>query len=116
MKRAAEKLSGYVTADYLASKPHLAAYLEAAIEEGGDDPAPLAAALGTVARTAGMARLARDTGLTREGLYKALAADGNPSLGTVLKVMRALGLVLTLRPAERAEQRRSAATRRATSV
>jgi probable addiction module antidote protein len=65
------------------------------MEEAGDDPAFIAAALGDVARARGMAQLARKTGLTREGLYKALAPDGNPSLGTVLKVMKALGLKLT---------------------
>jgi probable addiction module antidote protein len=65
------------------------------MDEAGDDPAFIAAALGDIARARGMARLARETGLTREGLYKSLAADGNPSLGTILKVMRALGLKLT---------------------
>ncbi|HYL01985.1 MAG TPA: addiction module antidote protein [Steroidobacteraceae bacterium] len=105
MKRAPEKFSRYHTADYLASKPHMAAYLQAVTEEGGDDPACLAAALGTIARTYGMVRLARETGLTREGLYKALSADGNPSLGTVLKVMRAFGLELTLRPVRPSGQR-----------
>lgn len=112
MKRVAEKFSGYLTEDYLASKPHMAAYLEAVIHEGGDDPACLAGALGTIARMHGMVRLARDTGLTREGLYKALSADGNPSLGTVLRVMRALGIEVALRPAGHAERRRSPAGRR----
>jgi len=65
------------------------------MDEAGDDPAFIAAALGDIARARGMARLAKETGLTREGLYKSLAADGNPSLGTILKVMRALGLKLT---------------------
>ncbi len=65
------------------------------MEEAGDDPAFIAAALGTIARAHGMMRLAKKTGLTREGLYKALSADGNPSLGTVLKVLKALGLKLT---------------------
>lgn len=65
------------------------------MEEAGDDPAFIAAALGDVARARGMAQLARKTGITREGLYEALAPDGNPSLGTALKVMTALGLKLT---------------------
>ena len=65
------------------------------MDEGGDDPALIAAALGDIARARGMSQLARATGLTREGLYKSLAADGNPSLGTILKVMKALGLKLT---------------------
>jgi probable addiction module antidote protein len=67
---------------------------EAVMEEAGDDPALIAAALGTVARAHGMQQLAKDTGLTREGLYKALSPEGNPNLGTVMKVMRALGLRL----------------------
>jgi probable addiction module antidote protein len=65
------------------------------MDEAGDDPAFIAQALGTIARARGMSRLARKTGLTREGLYKALSKDSNPSFGTVLKVMRALGLKFT---------------------
>ncbi len=68
------------------------AYLEACLEEAPDDATLLAAALGDIARARGMVQLAKDTGLTREGLYKALSKDGNPSLDTVLKVMHALGL------------------------
>lgn len=71
------------------------AYLEACMEEAGDDPAFIALALGNIARAYGMVQLAKQTGLTREGLYKALSAGGNPSLGTVLKVMKALGMKLT---------------------
>lgn len=89
-----ELFSRYDTADYLKSDADMVAYLQACMEEAGEDPAFIAAALGTVARARGMAQLAKDTGLTREGLYKALSADGNPSLGTVLKVMKALGLKL----------------------
>jgi probable addiction module antidote protein len=87
-----EKFSRYDTADYLKSEEDMVAYLEACLEEAPDDPALIAAALGDIARARGMVRLAKDTGLTREGLYKALSKDGNPSLGTVLKVMKALGL------------------------
>jgi len=65
------------------------------LEEAGDDAAFIAHALGNVARARGMGQLAKDTGLTREGLYKALNKDGNPSFATVLKVMKALGLNLT---------------------
>jgi probable addiction module antidote protein len=92
--KARETFSRYDTADYLKTEDDVAAYLEAVMEEAGDDAAFVAQALGTVARARGMVKLARDTGLTREGLYKALSADGNPSFGTVLKVMRALGLKL----------------------
>ena len=94
-KTAREIYTRWDSADYLKSEADMAAYLEACLEEAPDDPAFLAEALGTIARAHGMAKLARDTGLTREGLYKALSKDGNPSLGTVLKVMRALGLKLT---------------------
>ena len=73
----------------------MVAYLQACLEEAPDDAALLAAALGDIARARGMMGLAKETGLTREGLYKALSMEGNPSLGTVLKVLKALGLKLT---------------------
>ncbi len=94
-----EVFSRYDTVDYLKSEKDMIAYLEACMEEGGDDPALMAAALGDIARARGMGQLAKDTGLTREGLYKALTKDSNPSFGTVLKVMKALGLKLTPRKA-----------------
>ena len=62
------------------------------------DPALIAAALGDIARARNMSQLARDTGMTREGLYKALSGEGNPSFATVTKVARALGFKLTLAP------------------
>ncbi len=77
---------------YLDSDEAIAAYLDAVLEE--DDSAFLAAALGDVARAKGMTQIARETGLGRESLYKALSESGNPEFGTVLKVMRALGLKL----------------------
>jgi len=89
------KFSRYDVTEYLKSKEELAAYLDACMEEAGDDAAYIAAALGDVARARGMAQLAKDTGISREGLYKALSPDGNPSLATVLKVVKALGLKLT---------------------
>jgi len=79
-------------ASYLENNEDIAAYLDAALDE--DDPALLAAALGDVARAKGMTEIARETGLGRESLYKALSADGNPEFGTVQKVVRALGLKL----------------------
>jgi probable addiction module antidote protein len=79
-------------ADYLKSDEDMAAYLEAALEEG--DAALFAAALGDIARAKGMSEVARKTGLGRESLYKALSADGNPEFATVLKVVRSLGLEL----------------------
>lgn len=78
--------------DHLGSEKDMALYLGACLEES--DPALVAAALGDIARARGMAQLARDTGLTREGLYKALSADGNPSFATIMKVMNALGFKL----------------------
>jgi probable addiction module antidote protein len=93
-KRKPETFSRYDSADYLKTEDDIAAYLEAVMEEAGDDAAFVAQALGNIARARGMVQLAKDTGLTREGLYKALSADGNPSFGTVLKVMKALGLRL----------------------
>ena len=79
----------------------MVAYLEACLEEAPDDAALLAKALGDIARARGMVQLAKDTGLTREGLYKALSKDGNPRLDTVLKVMRALGLRFTAQAVSR---------------
>lgn len=68
----------------------MAAYLNAALDDG--DTAVLAAALGDIARAKGMTQLARETGITRDGLYKALSPTGNPSFETVQKVIRALGM------------------------
>ncbi len=83
-------------ANYLNSDEDIAEYLLQALEDG--DAVLLAAALGDVARARNMAQLARDTGLTREGLYKALSGEGNPSLSTVMKVMKAMGLKLSVQP------------------
>ena len=93
-----ETFSRYDSADYLKSECDIRLYLEAVMDEGGDDPAFIAHALGVVARARNMSQLARDTGLTREGLYKALSSDGNPSFATVMKVARALGLRLSFAP------------------
>lgn len=86
---AKSKFSHYETADYLKSEEDMAAYLDACIKEG--DTSLVAAALGDIARARNMSQLARDTGLTREGLYKALSPEGNPSFDTILKVAKALG-------------------------
>ncbi|MNH32186.1 hypothetical protein D3C79_926100 [compost metagenome] len=86
------KLTKWDSVDHLKTEEDMAFYLEACLEES--DPALFAAALGDIARARGMAQLARDTGLTREGLYKALSAEGNPSLATIMKVMAALGVRL----------------------
>lgn len=87
-------------AEHLGTEEDMAAYLEAALEEG--DPALIAAALGDIARAKGMTQVARETGLGRESLYKALSPEGNPELATVLKVVRALGLRLHAAAAHKA--------------
>jgi probable addiction module antidote protein len=84
--------------DALRTPEDCAAFIEAAVEESADDPAFIALVLGEVARARGMTQTARDAGMTREGLYKALSAQGNPSFATVLKVLGALGLKLHVTP------------------
>ena len=88
----------YDTADYLKTEEEMALYLDACFEEAGDDPAFIAAALGDIARARGMTQLAKDTGLGRESLYKALSGEGNPSFATILKVTAALGIQLHAQP------------------
>ena len=83
--------------DHLKTPEDMAAYLEAALEEG--DGAVIAMALGTIARAKGMTKVAREAGLGRESLYKSLSAEGNPEFATVLKVIDALGLRLHASPA-----------------
>lgn len=79
-------------AEHLETKEDIVAYLEVALE--GADPALVVAALGNIARSRGMTNIARETGLGRESLYKALSTEGNPEFATVLKVLKALGLRL----------------------
>ena len=84
-------------AEHLKTEEDMAAYLEAALEEG--DSALIAAALGDIARAKGMTQVAREAGLGRESLYKALSSSGNPEFSTILKVVQALGLQLHASPA-----------------
>ena len=91
---AAGTLSPYDVAEHLRTPEEMAAYLDAWLEEAPEDIAGIARALGDIARAKGMTQVARDAGLSRESLYRALSADGNPSLATVLKVIKALGLQL----------------------
>ena len=86
------KLSKWDSAEHLKTDEDMAAYLEACLEEAGDDAAFIAKALGNIARAKGMTQLSKDTGLGRESLYKALSGEGNPSFATILKVTHALGL------------------------
>ncbi|CDW96112.1 MULTISPECIES: addiction module antidote protein [unclassified Thiomonas] len=90
----AEKFTRYDTADYLKSDEDMVAYLDACIEDDPGDGSLIRVALGTIARARGMSQLARDTGISREGLYQALSAEGNPEFSTVMKVIRALKLRL----------------------
>lgn len=94
MSKATDQFSRYDSADYLLDIEAAAAYLEAALEEAGDDPAFVAHALGVIARSGNISELARRVGMSREGLYKALSAEGNPSFATIMKVAKALGLRL----------------------
>jgi len=88
----------YDSAELLDSDEAIAGYLEEAMKIAMEDSDPsfLTVALGTVARARGMSQIAKDAGLSRESLYKALGTEGNPEFGTVLKVMQALGLRLSV--------------------
>ena len=88
--------SHYDTAEHLQNEEEIAAYLEAVMEE--NDPSLLAAALGDIARARNMSQLAKEVGMSREGLYKALSGEGNPAFSTINKVANALGLQLTIKP------------------
>jgi probable addiction module antidote protein len=88
------KTERYDVAAQLRTPEEMAAYLDAWLSEAPDDAAGIARALGDIARARGMSQVARDAGLSRESLYKALGENGNPSFATVLKVARALGVRL----------------------
>lgn len=87
------KTTAWDPAEHLKTKEDVAAYLDAAMEDG--NPQLVTAALGDIARVRGMAQIARKAGMGRESLYKALSPGGNPEFATVMKVMRALGLRLS---------------------
>jgi probable addiction module antidote protein len=84
----------YDVAEHLRTPEEMAAYLEACLEQADDDAAFIAKALGDIARAKGMSEVARDAGLSRESLYKALSGERSPSFDTILKVVHALGLKL----------------------
>ena len=86
------KLRKWDSAEHLKTDEDMAAYLEACLQEAGDDAAFIAKALGNIVRAKGMTQLSKDTGLGRESLYKALSGEGNSSFATILKVTHALGL------------------------
>jgi probable addiction module antidote protein len=88
------KTSTWDVAEHLRTPEEMAAYLDAWLTEAPEDVAGIARALGDIARAKGMSLVAKEAGLSRESLYRALSEDGNPSLATVLKVARALGVRL----------------------
>ena len=100
----AEKFSRYDSADYLETEEDIAAYLEACQEEGGDDPAFLLHAVSVVARARNKSQMAREAGMSREGLYKALSGEGNPSFANVVRIAKATGLRLRLEPDPKAAE------------
>jgi probable addiction module antidote protein len=89
-----EQLTRFDTVDYLKTPEEMAAYLDACFEEDPGDGSLIRAALNDIARAQGMTQIARETGLGRESLYKALGSKGNPEFTTIIKVMKALGLKL----------------------
>lgn len=91
------KISTWDASEYLETEEDIAAYLNAALEDG--DPALLQAALGDVAKARGMTAIAREAGVGRESLYKSLSENGNPSWQTVTKVLAALGLKIEIKAA-----------------
>ncbi len=88
----------YDVVEHLRTPEETAAYLDACLDEAGGDAAFIAKALGDIARAKGMSQVARDAGLSRESLYKALSGERSPAFETILKVMRALGLKLHAEP------------------
>ncbi len=84
----------YDVAEQLRTPEEMAAYLDAWLTEAPDDVAGIARALGDIARAKGMTQVAKEAGLSRESLYKALSENGNPSFATILKVTKALGMRL----------------------
>lgn len=106
MRKAVKRGSGkvktfpYDVAEQLRTPEEMAAYLDAWLTEAPEDAAGIARALGDIARAKGMSQVARDAGLSRESLYKALSASGNPSFATVLKVAKALGVRLHAEPVD----------------
>lgn len=92
------KTSPYDVAEHLRTPEEMAAYLDAWLEDAPDDVSGIARALGDIARAKGMSQVAKEAGLSRESLYRALSEGGNPSFATVLKVARALGVRLHAQP------------------
>lgn len=95
-----EKFTRFDPVDHLQSEEDMAMYLDACLEEDPGDGSVVRAALNDIARAQGMTQLARETGISREGLYKALSPSGNPEFATVLKIIKALKIKLHATPGE----------------
>jgi len=93
------EVTTYDVAEHLRSPEEMAAYLEAVLEDANGDATFIAKALGDIARAKGMTQIAKESGLSRESLYKALSGERVPSFDTILKVIQALGLTLHASPA-----------------
>jgi len=106
------ELRPYDSAEFLKSDDEVATYLDEAFRDG--DPSMIAHALGVAARARGMSQLARQTGLKREGLYRSLSANGNPELGTFVRVMKEMGMQIRVEPASRTHATRK--RRKATQI
>jgi probable addiction module antidote protein len=96
------KTTKWDATEHLKSDAAIAAYLEAAFEDG--DPRVVAHALGNVAKAKGITKIATETGLTRAGLYKALAADGDPRLTTLMGTLKSVGMTISVRPRRTAKK------------
>lgn len=99
-----ENFAPFDPAEHLETEEAIAAFLDGVMEDGGDDPAYVAQALGVVARARNLSQLARDVGMSRQGLVKSLSGEGNPSFATVVKVAQALGLRVAFEPAKAASE------------
>ncbi len=98
------KTTRWDVTEYLKDEAAIAAYLDAVFEDG--DPGLIAAAIGDVAKARGMTQIARESGLSRESLYRALSQDGNPELSTLTKVIRAIGMRIAIEPTAKLSTRR----------
>lgn len=107
-----EKFTRFDASEYLKTEEDMALYLDAVIEESNGDPRMIAVALGDIAKARGMTQVAKETGLARENLYKALSGDGNPEFATVMKVITALGIKLHAAPAVAQSKPRKAPRRK----
>jgi probable addiction module antidote protein len=88
------KTTRYDVAEHLRTTAEMAAYLESVLEESNGDASMVAKAIGDIARAKGMSQVAKDSGLSRESLYKALSGERSPGIDTILKVINALGIKL----------------------